>query len=165
MTRLTTLAATLAFALACAGPVAAQKEHPEHPEDKDKKEHPEHPEGAVELSKDTLADAIQSFVEWDAGLHGGYLFVRDAVDDETLALTLDKVHRERLASLGGGVYFACADFQATNGNVYDLDVFMTESPGGAFHGLVPTEISVHKKEGAARYGWVEEEGVWKKQAE
>ena len=31
---------------------------------------------------------------------------------------------DRLTGLGNDVYFACADFQASNGKVYDLDIFM-----------------------------------------
>ena len=94
-------------------------------------------------------------------LQGGHFCVYDKVDDAPLALTLDKVHRERLASLGDGVYFACADFKATNGNTYDLDVFMTQQEGGIFNGLMPTQVTVHKKEGKARYTWYEEGGIWK----
>ena len=111
-----------------------------------------------------LGDAIEAYVAWDSEMHGGFFFVHDSVDNANLALTLDKVHRARLASLGNGVYFACADFKAENGHVYDLDVFMMAEPGGPFHGLVPTSISVHKKDGVARYGWAENDGVWTKAA-
>ncbi len=130
-------------------------------------EHPEHPShGAapVEVTMEMLGDAIEAYVAWDSELHGGFFYVRDARDGVDLALKLDMVHRARLASLGNGVYFACADFQATNGHVYDLDVFMEAKPGGPFHGLVPTEVSVHKKDGAARYRWAEKNGVWTKAA-
>lgn len=133
------------------------KEHPsEHP-----KEHPsEHPSSSeAKLSVDQLADAITLFVKEDAALHGGYLLVWDPVAKKPLALTLDKVHREKLAGLGDGVYFLCADFKATDGHMYDLDVFMKQGE----HGLATTQISVHKEEGKARYGWVEKDGVWTKQ--
>ena len=119
--------------------------------------------GQAEVTMKMLGDAIEKYVAWDSKLHGGYLIVRDDVEDTELALTLDKVHRARLASLGNGVYFACADFKATNGHVYDLDVFMQAAPHSPFHGLWPTEIAVHKKDGKARYTWNEKDGVWKKQ--
>ena len=155
--KLTALTAVL-FAFAGLTGAAAQ-EHPEHPESA---EHPEHPTSDVEVTLDMLGDAIEAWVAHDASLHGGYLCVYDTAAEETLTLTLDKVHRERLSSLGDGVYFACADFKATNGSVYDLDVFMKAMDGSPFHGLVPTEISVHKKDGEARYGWAEKDGIWTK---
>jgi hypothetical protein len=164
-------AATLFLFAFTNAPLAQKEEHPEkHPKKeastsepaKEHPEHPEHPEGEVELTKDTLADAIEEYVAWDAALHGGHLFLHDPEAGETLSLTLEKVHRERLASLGDGVHFACADFKAANGHVYDIDMFMAASPGGRFHGLIPTEIAVHKKDGRARYDWISENGIWKK---
>ena len=64
---------------------------------------------------------------------------------------------DRLTGIGNDTYFACADFQASNGKVYDLDIFMN---GETTDDLAVTEISVHKEEGAERYGWREEDGVW-----
>jgi hypothetical protein len=139
-------------------------EHPEHPEEAEHKEHPEHPEGHAEVTIEQLGDAIEAWVAWDSELHGGYLLVRDSEAKETLELELDKVHRERLSALGDGVYFACADFKASNGHVYDLDVFMQDGKGSPFHGLFPTEVTVHKKDGKARYTWHEADGVWTKKA-
>ena len=78
---------------------------------------------------------------------------------EVLQLELLKIHKERLASIGNDTYFACADFQASNGKVYDLDIFMS---GKSADGLVVTEIIVHKEEGVQRYGWLEKDGVWVK---
>lgn len=106
-----------------------------------------------------LSDAITRYVDEDAALKGGYFLVYDTVAAKPLALTLDHVHKERLSHIGGQVYFACADFKDKNGKIYDLDVFM--------HGTSPetlrvTEVTVHKEEGVARYGWFEEAGVWKR---
>jgi hypothetical protein len=64
-----------------------------------------------------------------------------------------------LASLGNQTYFACADFKADNGKIYDLDVFMK---GESVDELTPTEVSVHKEDGVERYTWVEKRGVWRK---
>lgn len=131
---------------------ASAQEHPsEHPS--------EHPTSTkAEVSKETLADAIIEYVNNESDLKGGFFLVYDQEQDKALALKLDKVHKERLATLGNGVYFACADFNATDGNVYDLDIFMKDSE----HGLEVSEISVHKTNGEARYGWVEKDGVWSK---
>ncbi len=135
---------------------ASAQEHPtEHPS-----EHPsEHPTSdQAEVTRETLADAIIEYVNNESDLKGGFFLVYDKEQGEALALKLDKVHKERLATLGHGVYFACADFNATDGNVYDLDIFMKDSE----HGLEVSDISVHKKNGKARYGWVEKDGVWSK---
>ena len=141
---------------------ATADEHPEHPEKAgEHAEHPEHPEEAVELSKDSLADAIEMVVASFSQLQGGQFCVFDTKNKEALALTLDKVHRERLSGLGNGLFFACADFKATNGKMYDVDIFMKQVDGGLFNGLMPEQVTVHKQEGKARYSWYEEAGSWK----
>jgi len=71
----------------------------------------------------------------------------------------DKIQMDKLTGLGNDSYFACADFKASNGKVYDLDIFMN---GESTDDLAVTEISVHKEEGVERYGWKEEGGVWVK---
>jgi len=123
-------------------------------------EHPsEHPTSEkATLSKEALADAITDYVNKESNLKGGYFLFFDKQQGKPLALTLDKVHKERLATLGGGVYFACADFKAIDGDMYDLDIFMKENE----HGLAVTDISLHKKNGQARYIWVEKNGIWSK---
>ncbi len=129
---------------------AFAQEHPEHPTDKPMTEE-------AKLTKDSLADAIQAWVNDQSRILGSFM-VYDAVAKEPLALTLDHVHRERLASLGNDVYFACADFKAQNGKMYDIDVFMQKTEDG----LKATDVSVHKVDGKARYTWAEDGGVWKK---
>ncbi len=134
------------------------QEHPsEHP-----KEHPkEHPSSQkAGLTKESLAVAITIYLEKESALKGGYFLVFDTKANEPLALTLDKVHKDRLATIGDGVYFACADFKATNGKMYDLDIFMKE----AGKDLSVSEISVHKKDGKERYTWYEKDGVWLKKS-
>ena len=164
-----TLLASVVFTLGTVG-IATAGEHPEHPTKEKKAEHPEHPEhpedhaAPAEVTMKALGDAIEKYVAWDSKLHGGYLIVHDPVAKTQLALKLDKVHRERLSSLGNGVYFACADFKATDGTVYDLDVFMEAAESSPFNGLWPTEIAVHKKNGEARYTWQEKDGVWTKKS-
>jgi hypothetical protein len=133
-------------------PLAAQ----EHP-----KEHPQNPEKTQTkgtLTLDELAEAITGYVQHDAKLKGGYFLVYDAIDKKPLALVLEKVHKDRLSTLGDGVYFACTDMKSSDGTVYDLDFFMKKTD----HGIETTEVDIHKKSGVARYGWKEENGVWKK---
>ena len=163
----------MAVALMLAGPVAAQ-EHPEHPTAEpaaEKAEHPEHPAEhpehptddakSAKVTMEELSAAIKSYVKQDSDLKGGMFFVYDPAQKTVLQLTLAKVHEEKLASLGDGVYFACADFNSHDKHVYDLDVFMKKDDGG---NMVTTEVSVHKKDGVARYTWSESNGVWSKTA-
>ncbi len=77
---------------------------------------------------------------------------------QDLALDLIKVHDDRLSNLGNGKYFACVDMKATDGKTYDIDFFLTGSPGN----MKVTETSVHKTNGKPLYNWKEDGGVWKK---
>ena len=124
-------------------------------------EHPsEHPTASKlpKLTISQLAESIEKYIQQDVELKGGF-FVFDVKNDEVLNLTLSKIHKERLSNIGNNIYFACADFQASNGKVYDLDVFMI---GKSQNDLVVTEINVHKENGTARYGWQDRSGIWEK---
>ena len=127
---------------------------PEHPE------HPEHPTTKKEpqLTVEALAISIENYIQNDVNLKGGF-FVYDKDKKELLTLTLTKIHKERLSNIGGETYFACADFSASNGNIYDLDIFMT---GKSTNELLVTEINVHKENGKARYHWENKKGIWVK---
>ena len=126
----------------------------EHPE------HPEHPTTTKEpkLTIEQLAISIENYIQNDVNLKGGF-FVYDKNKKEILTLTLTKIHKERLSNIGGDTYFACADFSASNGNIYDLDIFMT---GKSQSNLIVTEINVHKESDVARYGWQNRGGIWVK---
>ena len=123
-------------------------------------EHPEHPTTTKEpqLTVEELAISIENYIQNDMNLKGGF-FVYDNKNKEILDLTLTKIHKERLSNIGGDTYFACADFSANNGNIYDLDIFMT---GKSQDNLVVTEINVHKENGEARYHWENQNGIWVK---
>jgi hypothetical protein len=129
--------------------VSAAQEHPEHPSNDAKKE---------SVTIEMLSKAINDYVQSDSKLKGGYFLVYDPVAEKPLRLTLDKVHEDKLATLGNDVYFACADFKAADGRVYDLDIFMK---GGMGH-LEATDVSIHKVAGEPRYNWTQDNGVWKK---
>ncbi len=130
------------------------QEHPEHP----KQEHPkkEHPKAAVNITKESLAEAIEGYIQKDTALKGGFFCVYDAQAKAPLALKLDKVHQDKLAKVSDGLYFACSDFKTADGKTYDLDFFMKATDSG----LEVSEVMIHKEAGVARYGWVEEGGVW-----
>jgi hypothetical protein len=141
------------------------QEHPEHPQEKKKGEHSDHLEQAkaekVTLTVNELAVAVKDYVEMEAEENDGYFSVKDDQQNKTLQLELTKVHEERLASLGDNVYFVCADFKGTDGNTYDIDIFME---GTSKDNLEATETSVHKMNGKERYTWHEEKGLWKKKS-
>ena len=136
----------------------------EHPTKTKKAEHPtttitpQIVQQGEKITLQNLARAIKGFVEADIILRGAFLVI-DPKTDTVLKLRLAKVHKERLSHIGENIYFACADFNAENGKVYDLDIFLQ---GTNTDNLTVTEISVHKEDGIARYGWQEENGIWSK---
>ncbi len=146
--------ALLAIAVFFSFTAVQAQEHPEeHP-----KEHPkEHPEKGKELNIEDFSKAVEIYVENETKLKGGFFLVYDKEQKKTLTLTLDKVHKERLSKLKGNEYFVCADFKGTDKHTYDLDIFMEQTE----HGLVATQIMVHKVDGKARYGWVKDGDLWK----
>jgi hypothetical protein len=152
------------FVLLWSTSAAVAQEHPEHPKDK-KAEHPEHPKEAkaaeVTLTVKELAVAVKEYIEVESEENDGYFSVKDDQQKKALKLELTKVHEERLASLGDNVYFVCADFQGTDGNTYDIDIFME---GNSKDNLEATETSVHKMNNQERYTWHEEKGVWNKKS-
>ncbi|HKB15260.1 MAG TPA: hypothetical protein VKF62_04305 [Planctomycetota bacterium] len=139
--------------LLISGSLGLAQEHPEHPKDAGKKK------AAAAVTKEDLGDAITEYVKKDAQLKGGYFLVYDASAKKALALTLDKVHKDKLARVGENTYFACADFKTPEGTTYDLDVFMK---GASKDQLTVTEVSVHKEDGKERYTWSEKDGTWSK---
>ena len=148
--RMLGLLALAAVLLGSAG-VGRAQEHPEHPS--------EHPTSTKAISKESLAAAIADYVQHEAKLKGGYFLIYDAKAGKPLALTLVKVHKQRLARTAEDTYFACADFKSTDGHMYDLDIFMK---GRSPDKLKVTEITVHKVDGKPRYKWVQEGGLWKR---
>ena len=127
-----------------------------------KHEHPaEHPKGGAKetgITKDELADAIETYVNKEVSVHGGYFIAFDEKAGKESKLTLDKVHRKRLSKISDDRYFACADFKTPEGKIYDLDVFMT---GTNKDNLTFSKFMVHKEAGKERYTWYEEGGIWK----
>ncbi|MFQ6677497.1 MAG: hypothetical protein ACE5D0_04180 [Fidelibacterota bacterium] len=145
-------------------PLTAQehpKEHPSQSQTEHPAEHPqEHPSeaNATPLTKEALAEAVEDYVKTQSGENEKFV-VKDPKTGENLELTLIRVHKDRLSGVGDDLYFACADFKAQNGKVYDLDVFME---GESVEKIAFNKFSVHKEDSVERYGWAEENGVWKK---
>ena len=80
------------------------------------------------------------------------------------ALTKDELYallnlRQQVFVVEQDCPFVDADFKDKDGKIYDLDVFMH---GKTVEDLAFRKFHVHKEEGLPRYGWKEEEGVWKR---
>ncbi len=131
-------------------------EYPEDGDDDEDDDDDDEEAAAEPLTKEALAVAIKAHIEDATKAQGGHFHIDDHKAGVQLTLNLDKVHEERLATLGDGVYFACSDFKATDGKMYDVDFFMAD----ADEGLVMTELHVHKEDGVARYTWHENNGIW-----
>lgn len=127
------------------------QEHPEHPTTQKPKPKPE-------VTKGMMSQAIKDFVSRDSKLKGGKFLIFDDKADLALALTLIKVHDDRVSQVGENLYFACSDFLTNKDKVYDLDFFMQ----GTDSGLQVTEVMIHKEETKPRYTWQEKGGIWKR---
>ena len=97
------------------------QEHPmEHPQSA------EHPKAEVHaIAKEDLGTAVEAYIKGEMAKGGGTWTVEDKEGKTTLHLTLDKVHKDKLAMTAKDTYFACADLKNSDGHMYDLDVFMT----------------------------------------
>ncbi len=125
-------------------------------------EHPsEHPDNAVKsggLTQDQLADAIEGHIQKEAAAHDRAFPITDERSGQQLRLTLVKVHRDKLTKVGQDRYFACVDFKAPDGKLFDVDFFMD---GPDREKLTFSKFTIHKEDGKERYTWHEEGGVWK----
>ena len=83
------------------GTSALAQEHPEHPKEKEKQA--KRPESTGKMTLDELAVAITQYIERDSKLKGGYFLVYDTEEKQPLLLQLEKVHKDRLSALGGGL--------------------------------------------------------------
>ncbi|MEI6809902.1 MAG: transglutaminase domain-containing protein, partial [bacterium] len=86
-------------------------------------------------------------------------FFRLAMGDKLLSLKLVRVHTEYLANLGPRRHFACVDLVDTNGDVYDVDFFLTGDPGT----MIVTETMPHKINGQPYYVWEQKKDlIWRR---
>ncbi len=109
----------------------------------------------VRLATDSVPNVVTADIQAGIEKHiaeqtrvGGGLFRLPFRDDE-LRLKLVRVHTEFLANLGPRQHFACVDLASTDGDVYDVDFFLTGDPGA----MTVTETTVHKINGQPLYVW------------
>jgi hypothetical protein len=98
---------------------------------------------------------IEKHIEDLSKANGGFFPI--TFEGEEMKLKLVRVHMEYLANLGPRSHFACVDLASEEGNVYDVDFFLTGDPGN----MKVTETTVHKLNGRPFYLWREQEdGIW-----
>lgn len=114
------------------------------------------PEGARAVTPE-IQRGIEKHIDAKSSADGGY-FALD-YQDRSLRLKLVRVHIEYLASLGTDRNFACVDLVDTDGEVYDVDFFLSGPPGN----MVVTETTVHKINGKPLYAWDQnEDKTWQR---
>ena len=94
-----------------------------------------------------IQDGIEKHIEEQTRLGEGYFKL--PFEDKELKLKLVRVHTEYLANLGPQHHFACVDLASSDGEVYDVDFFLSGDPGA----MTVTETTVHKLNGKPFYLW------------
>lgn len=125
-------------------------------------EHPkkEHPGGAkTEITADEISHAIENYIKKESAKKDGHFVVYDSVQSKPIELTLEKIHKDKICMVQEDMCFACADFKSTDGHKYDLDFFVYHP---SKTDVTVNEVIIHKQDGKARYGWVEDSGMWKR---
>jgi hypothetical protein len=90
---------------------------------------------------------IEKHIEEQTLLGNGYFKL--PFNDKVLRLKLVRIHTEYLANLGPRRHFACVDLASSDGDIYDVDFFLTGDPGK----MRVTETTVHKINGQPFYVW------------
>ncbi|MHC5094798.1 MAG: transglutaminase domain-containing protein, partial [Planctomycetota bacterium] len=106
---------------------------------------------AASAVPNVITSDIQAGIEKhiDEQTRAGDGFYRIDHEGDELKLKLVRVHTEYLANLGPRHHFACIDMATPNGDVYDIDFFLTGDPGD----MTVTETTVHKFNGQPNYVW------------
>ncbi|MDP8258450.1 MAG: transglutaminase-like domain-containing protein [Candidatus Aadella gelida] len=104
-----------------------------------------------------IQTGIETYIEDQSNLGGGYFRLISGGTEYLFKLV--RVHTEYLATLGPGRHFACVDLVNTDGDVYDVDFFLSGDPGN----MTVTETTLHKLNGIPFYTWEQNaEGGWDK---
>ena len=70
---------------------------------------------------------IESYIEEQTLIGGGFFNLQ--YNKKELRLKLVRVHTEYLANLGPRYHFACVDVADIEGDLYDVDFFLSGDPG------------------------------------
>ncbi len=102
-----------------------------------------------------IQDGIESHIEHQILVGDGHFTLEHG--DQPLQLKLVRIHTEYLANLGPRRHFACVDLVDVDGDVYDVDFFLSGDPGA----MTVTETTVHKINGKPYYVWDQKRnGTW-----
>ena len=102
-----------------------------------------------------IAAGIENHIREKSEADGGTFLLQHG--DKELRLRLVRVHLEYLAQLGENRSFACVDLVHEDGQVYDVDFFMSGPPGA----MVVITTTVHKLNGQPYYTWEQiKDGGW-----
>lgn len=114
-------------------------------------------EDTSKATVDDVETGIRSYIKTQTDKGDGYFAIED--DSLELNLRLVRVHTEYLSVLSPGRYFACVDLADTTGDVYDVDFFLSGTPGD----MNVTETKVHKLNGKPFYTWKQQKDkTWKR---
>lgn len=118
----------------------------------------EHPGGHQMLSAGQVIKGIKDHISSTTEANAGIFPVTDPVEGKDLRLKLVKVHEDKVSHIKkDNAYFACTDFLTEDGNArYDLDFWMKDAGGGR---LEVYETKIHKKDGAPRFTYKDDEIV------
>jgi transglutaminase-like putative cysteine protease len=103
-----------------------------------------------------VESGIKTYIERKAESNDDFFqFENDTIE---LSLKLVRVHTEYLSVLGSNEYFACVDLATSDGDVYDMDFFLTGKPGA----MKVTRTTLHKLNGKPYYTWKQnkQEKTW-----
>jgi len=115
--------------------------------------------GKSALTKDDIADAVEMYVNEAAGNNGGYFVIFDQQTQKEVRLMPDRVNRSTGGKVSANMYFACAEFVTAEGDIYDVDIFVTGRRKGD---LAFAEMLIHSVNGKERYTWYQEGNIWKR---
>ena len=101
----------------------------------------------VNVVTEEIQAGIEKHIAQQIALGKGYFEL--TLNGQVLQLKLVRVHTEYLAKLGPQHHFACVDLANIDGNVYDVDFFLTGEAGE----MSVTETTVHKVNGRPLYAW------------
>lgn len=126
--------------------------HREHPGTHEE----EHPGKKEMLSAKQIIKGIKGHIDKVTKENNGYFPLRDDKDAKDLRLKLIKVHEDKVSYIKkDDTYFACTDFVAEDGTKYDVDFWMKK--GLESGDLVVYDTKIHKKEGAPRFIYKDDE--------
>ena len=98
---------------------------------------------------------IERHIREVSAINGGFFPI--TFEEKEMKLKLVRVHMEYLSNLGPRRHFACVDLASEDGNVYDVDFFLSGDPGS----MMVTETTVHKLNGRPFYLWEQQDdGTW-----